>query len=194
MVAIKRVSDHPSSSNDILADAEPVPLEVLESGGSKSVDVDDHATAQEESRRSEDSLDLSEITVDHGLLGGRSNRHPYAAEHTQTSSGRFGWIGTFLGGPDPPRKHRIKPFFESFQTASIRTIKRLFPTLKSQVIALLVFHALWALVFLTILHWSVVGPEIPGYGMANRLSCGSRLWYALGPMAASYSSETDEEI
>ena len=56
-------------------------------------------------------------------------------------------------------------------------VGQLFPSLRSKLIALIVFHALWAAMFLTILNWSVVGPEIPDYGMPNRLSCGARLWY-----------------
>ena len=30
--------------------------------------------------------------------------------------------------------------------------------------------------FLLILNQSVVGPDIPGYGKPNRLSCGTKLW------------------
>jgi hypothetical protein len=174
MVAINRVANHPGSSDDkALADAEQVPLEDLESGGPGR----DRSVDSREPGRSDNSLDFSEDDVDHGLLGGRSSRHPFTEDHTQSSSsGWLGRVGALLRGPDPPHKHRIKPFFESLQTAPIRVLKRLLPTTKSKVLALIAFHALWALIFLTVLNWSVVGPEIPGYGMPNRLSCGSRLW------------------
>jgi hypothetical protein len=170
MVSIRGVPGHSGSDNDTSDNNESVPLKDLESGRS-GIEADSHEDPQE-SGRSDDSLDLPEDEVGQGLLGGRSTRH----QHGETSSDRLGWFSSFLRGPDPPRKHRIRPIFESVQTAPIRVVKRLFPSLRSQAIALVSFHALWAAIFLTILNWSVVGPEIPGYGMPNRLSCGARLW------------------
>ncbi|EED17620.1 LCCL domain protein [Talaromyces stipitatus ATCC 10500] len=162
---------HSFSDNDIPDNKESVPLNDLESGRT-GVDVSSHKDPQD-SGRSDDSLDNPEDEVGQGLLGGRSYKH----QQGQNSSAQSGWFSSFLRGPNPPRRHRIRPFFESFQTAPIRIIKRLFPTLRSQAIALIAFHALWATIFLTILNWSVLGPEIPGYGMPNRLSCGARLWH-----------------
>lgn len=153
----------PSSANDL---SKSVPLKDLESGTSENAQEPD---------RSDNSLDLAEDEVGQGLLGGRSNRHTYSSDVSQNSA-RFRWCSTFLKGPDPPRKHRIKPFFETFQTAPIRMIERLIPNSRLRVVTLIAIHALWATLFLAILNWSMVGPEIPGYGMPNRLSCGARLW------------------
>lgn len=167
---------HPSRpSDDLHVDAEHVPLTDLEAGG-PATDRSANVETTQESGRSDDSLDLPEDDIDHGLLSGRRNRDPYTADHKQSASGRLASIGAFLRGPEPLHKHRIKPFFESFQTAPVRAFNRLFPNVRLQIVALVAFHALWAVVFLTILNWSVVGPEIPGYGMPNRLSCGSTLW------------------
>lgn len=171
MVPISGVPGHSGSDNDTPDNKDSVPLKDLESGRS-GIEVDSDEDPQELSR-SDDSLDLPEDEVGQGLLGGRSTRKQYA----ETLPSQSGWVGSFLRGPDPPRKHRIRPIFEGLQTAPIRVVKRLFPSLRLKVIALIAFHALWAAIFLTILNWSAVGPEIPGYGMPNRLSCGARLWY-----------------
>lgn len=170
MVSVRGAPGHSGSDNDTSNSKESVPLKDLESGRS-GIEVDSHEDPPD-SGRSDDSLDLLEDEVGQGLLGGRSTRH----QHAETSSDQLGWFSSFLRGPNPPRKHRIKPFFESFQTAPIRVVKRLFPSLRSKVIALIAFYAVWGAIFVTILNWSVVGPEIPGYGMPNRLSCGARLW------------------
>ena len=170
MVSIRGAPGHSGSDNGTPNNKESVPLKDLESGRSGlEVDSDDDP---HELGRSDDSLDLPEDEVGQGLLGGRSTRHQYA----EIPPGQKGWFSSFLRGLDPPRKHRIRPVFEGLQTAPIRVVERLFPSLRSKVIALIAFHALWAAIFLTILNWSVVGPEIPGYGMPNRLSCGARLW------------------
>lgn len=170
MVSIRRAPGHSGSDNDTPNNKESVPLKDLESGRSR-IEVDSHEDPHE-SGRSDDSLDFPEDELGQGLLGGRSTRNQYA----ESPPSQIGWFSSFLRGPDPPRKHRIRPVFEGLQTAPIRVVERLFPSLRSKVIALIAFHALWAAIFLTILNWSVVGPEIPGNGMPNRLSCGARLW------------------
>lgn len=167
MVSTHGVLGHSGSDNDT-PDNESVPLKDLESGRS-GTEVGSHQDPHE----LDNSLDLPEDEVGQGLLGGRSTRNQYA----ETSPSQLRWFVSFLRGPEPPRKHRIKPIFEGVQTAPIRVSERLFPSLRSKVIALIAFHALWAAIFLTILNWSVVGPEIPGHGMPNRISCGARLWY-----------------
>lgn len=171
MVPIRGVPGHSGSDHDTPDNHDSLPLKDLESGRSGN-EVESHEAPQE-SDRSDDSLDLLEDEVGQGLLSGRSTRNQYAENRPSQS----GWFGSFFRGPDPPRKHRIRPIFEGLQTAPIRVVKQLFPSLRSKLIALIVFHALWAAMFLTILNWSVVGPEIPDYGMPNRLSCGARLWY-----------------
>ncbi|GAM36507.1 hypothetical protein TCE0_018f05655 [Talaromyces pinophilus] len=171
MVSIRGAPGHSGSGNGTPSNKESVPLKDLESG-TPGIEVDSHEDPHE-SDRSDDSLDLPEDEVGQGLLGGRSTRHQYA----ESPPGQTRLFSSFLRGPDPPRKHHIRPIFEGLQTAPIRVVERLFPSLRSKVIALIAFHALWVAIFLTILNWSVVGPEIPGYGMPNRLSCGARLWH-----------------
>lgn len=176
MTAENGYSDSPS--NQVTESAETFIMKDLESGETRSdraVNVDSHETT-DELARSDDSLDLPDDEVEHGLLGGRSNRHADTGAQFSSGSRRSGRCASFLRGPEPPRKHRIEPFFKSFQTAPIRMVDRWLPTQKSKLIALAVFLALWASIFLTILDWSIVRPEVPGYGAPNRLSCGSRLW------------------
>lgn len=176
MTAENNASD--SSSNQVIEPANDYIMKDLESGEERSnmaANVDSHETA-DEIAQSDDSLDLPDDEAEHGLLSGRSSRHADTGAQFSSSSRRSGRCASILGGPQPPRKHRIEPFFKSFQTAPIRMVDRWLPTQKSKLIALGVFLALWATIFLTILDWSIVRPEVPGYGAPNRLSCGSRLW------------------
>ncbi|KAH8701835.1 LCCL domain protein [Talaromyces proteolyticus] len=148
-------------------------LKDLESGGSGNdgfVNVGSHETT-------DDSFDLPEDEAEYGLLGGQRSRHTDRDVQFPRRPSQLGCCGAFLRGPDPPRKHRIEPFFKSFQTAPIHLIDRLLPNRTSRLIALVAFYALWATLFLTTLDRLVVRPEAPGYGAPNRLSCGARLWH-----------------
>ncbi|KKA19137.1 hypothetical protein T310_6901 [Rasamsonia emersonii CBS 393.64] len=150
------------------------PLKDLESGVSGREDgFVDLSRRSSESLHSapSDSLELLDYgSPDAGLLGQTG---------PSTSSRRKGCWGScaaWLSGPQPPRQYRIEPFFPRFQTAPLRLVDRFLPTRSSRVWALVAFHALWALIFLSILHRSVTGPDIPGYGSPVRLSCGAQLW------------------
>lgn len=150
------------------------PLKDLESGVSAS-----EAGFVDLSRRSSESLDparsdsvelLDYARPDAGLLG---RAHTEAS--TPSRRKRRDCWGS-CAASQPPRQYRIEPFFPHFQTAPLRLVERFLPTRSSRVCALVAFHALWALVFLSILHASVTGPDIPGYGAPVRLSCGAKLW------------------
>lgn len=92
---------------------------------------------------------------------------------------RAGWmhaLQSWIRGPQSPRKYKINPVLPSLQTASIRLVDRYLPSRRAKIYALLIAHGIWALLFFSILHSSVAGPEVPGYGNPVRLSCVSRLW------------------
>ncbi|KAL4948836.1 LCCL domain-containing protein [Aspergillus filifer] len=85
-------------------------------------------------------------------------------------------IREWMRGPSPPRKYRINPWLARWQTAPGRLIERYFPSSKAKVSLLIAALLLWGVVFISILHASVTGQEIPGHGSPTKLSCSSRLW------------------
>jgi hypothetical protein len=91
---------------------------------------------------------------------------------TCTPAGIWDWIC----GPSPPHEYQINPWLARWQTAPDRLIKRYFPSKKSKVALLLAALLVWGVVFISILHASVTGQEIPGHGSPVKLSCWSRLW------------------
>ncbi|KAL3492728.1 hypothetical protein BJX62DRAFT_202235 [Aspergillus germanicus] len=91
---------------------------------------------------------------------------------TCTAAGISDWIC----GPSPPHKYRINHWLARWQTAPDRLIERYFPSKKSKVALLLAALLAWGVVFISILHASVTGQEIPGHGSPLKLSCWSRLW------------------
>jgi hypothetical protein len=165
-------------------------LKDLESGDSGRDGIAAHDLNRRYSDSSESALSDSVELLDYadsggGLLGHRqgSSRGNQSWASSKARRPRRGclWscisgLQSWIRGPKSPRQYRIEPFFTHFQTAPIRLVDQFLPTRASRVWTLLVFHGLWALIFLTILHRSVTGPEIPGYGSPVRLSCGSRLW------------------
>lgn len=166
--------DEPGSSgrdDPSIDDKEIVPLKDLESGRSSGINVDSHDDS-EDSSDVDDSIHLPDDGAGQGLLNGGTLRQSYREE----SSSRPRWCGDFLRGPQAPRRHRIRPFFENFQTAPLRLVNRLFPNLKARVIVIFLVLAIWSAMFLLILNQSIAGPDIPGYGKPNRLSCGTKLW------------------
>ncbi|KAL3455427.1 LCCL domain-containing protein [Aspergillus heterothallicus] len=91
---------------------------------------------------------------------------------TCTAAGIRDWFR----GPSPPHIYRINPWLARWQTAPGRVIERYFPSKKSKVGILLAALLVWGVVFISILHASVTGQEIPGHGSPVKLSCWSRLW------------------
>ncbi|KAL2809589.1 hypothetical protein BJX63DRAFT_352149 [Aspergillus granulosus] len=91
---------------------------------------------------------------------------------TCTAAGIRDWIC----GPSPPHIYRINPWFARWQTAPGRLIERYFPSRKARVGLLLAALLVWGVVFISVLHASIIGQEIPGHGTPVKLSCWSRLW------------------
>ncbi|KAK1147293.1 hypothetical protein N8T08_001370 [Aspergillus melleus] len=85
-------------------------------------------------------------------------------------------IGAWMKGPSPPHKYRITPWCYRAQTAPSRLVERYFPTRAAKVWLLLGCVGLWGVIFLSFLHASIAGQEIPGYGKPVKLSCQARLW------------------
>lgn len=101
------------------------------------------------------------------------NRHQELGKFSCSLSG----IRTWIKGPVPPVEYKITPWLARWQTAPSRYIERLLPSTRARVSLLVAGIALWGVVFLTILHYSITGQEIPGYGTPVKLSCHARLWY-----------------
>jgi hypothetical protein len=83
----------------------------------------------------------------------------------------------WMRGPSPPHKYRINPWLARWQTAPGRLIERYFPSTKAKFCLLVASVLLWGVIFISVLHSSVAGQEIPGHGNPIKLSCYSRLWY-----------------
>ncbi|KAL4925147.1 LCCL domain-containing protein [Aspergillus undulatus] len=103
-----------------------------------------------------------------------SNYHPAQGKKkfSCTVPGILGW----MRGPSPPRKYRINPWLAKWQNAPGRLVDRYFLSTKAKSCLLLASLLLWGVVFISILHASVTGQEIPGHGAPAKLSCSSRLW------------------
>ncbi|KAF2737870.1 hypothetical protein EJ04DRAFT_487494 [Polyplosphaeria fusca] len=83
-------------------------------------------------------------------------------------------VGDWIKGPQPPRKHRIKPLFEPVQMFLPRMFARL--PKAGQVLVLLCAFAVWVAVFVTILSNGSLPGDIGGFGPPVRLACITRLW------------------
>lgn len=158
--------------DDLSAAAGPYALKDLESGSDSYVDV-----RQGDAGAGHDETDLTDSSdSEEGLLrqGRRPRRRSPPQIESFTSSKRRRCNALY--GPRAPRQFRIVPVFEKLQTAPIRLVDRVLPVRKHRWAALILLHLLWAAIFLTILHRSVVGPEVGEYGTPVRVSCRERLW------------------
>lgn len=104
-----------------------------------------------------------------------TSNHPI--QHQKRFSCSVPGILDWMRGPSPPHKYRITPWLARWQTAPGRVIERHFRSTKAKFCLLFASILLWGVVFLSILHASVAGQEIPGHGSPVKLSCSSRLWY-----------------
>ncbi|KKK18011.1 hypothetical protein ARAM_005634 [Aspergillus rambellii] len=86
-------------------------------------------------------------------------------------------VRDWIRKPSSPQKYRINPWLAHGQTAPGRLIERYFPSTQAKVCLLLGVLGVWGLVFISVLHASVTGQEIPGHGTPVKLSCWSRLWH-----------------
>ncbi|KAL4759769.1 LCCL domain-containing protein [Aspergillus foveolatus] len=138
---------------------------------------DDSDRSQAVARNGRDSFDPApanrEQSTSEPLL-------PTSNPHTVQQQKRFrcsvGDIWEWMRGPSPPHKYRINPWLGRWQTAPGRLIERYFHSTKTRFCLLLACLLLWGVAFISILHVSVAGQEIPGLGSPVKLSCSSRLW------------------
>ncbi|KAI9367502.1 LCCL domain-containing protein [Aspergillus egyptiacus] len=132
---------------------------------------------------------------EHSVAGARDSFDPAPADREQSTSEpllptsnyrpfqepeRFSCtvtgIRAWMRGPSPPRKYRINPWLARWQTAPGRLVERYLPSRKAKIFVLLTALFVWGVVFVSVLHASVAGQQIPGHGSPARLSCWSRLW------------------
>lgn len=90
-----------------------------------------------------------------------------------TLSGICAWVK----GPPYPHRYQITPWLQRWQTAPGRLVERYLPSTRAKVWLLLGCICTWGVIFLSILHSSVVGQQVSGYGVPVKLSCHARLWY-----------------
>lgn len=86
------------------------------------------------------------------------------------------WIIAWAKGPSPPHKYQITPLLRRWQIAPARVIDRYCPTKLAKGLLLLSAVITWFVIFLSILHHSVNGVDIPGYGKPVKLGCHDNLW------------------
>ena len=126
------------------------------------------------------SADSARVPDDEPLLPTASVPHPSSGSDRGQPPARFSCtlsgIWAWMQGPPNPQKYHITAWFRRGQTAPGRLIDRYFRTTKAKAALLLACLLVWSIAFLSILHQSVAGQEIPGYGRPVKLSCEARLW------------------
>lgn len=85
-------------------------------------------------------------------------------------------VATFVKGPQPPRVLKIEPLFPKIQEAPIKLLDRFVPKRKHKAILLIVFFALWFLVWSLLLKFHAGTGEIRGYGRPSNIWCGATFW------------------
>lgn len=95
-------------------------------------------------------------------------REPFSC----TVSGIISWAK----GPVPPHKYQITPLLRRWQTAPVRLVDRYCPSKRAKVLLLLSVVTTWFVVFLSFIHSSINGVNVPGYGKPAKLGCHSSLW------------------
>ncbi|KAL3471009.1 LCCL domain-containing protein [Aspergillus californicus] len=105
-----------------------------------------------------------------------SNLSSRPAQEPERFSCTAAGIRAWMRGPSPPHKYRITPWLARWQTAPGRLIERYFPSTSAKVLLLIAALGLWGMIFISVLHASVTGQEIPGFGNPAKISCWTRLW------------------
>jgi hypothetical protein len=85
-------------------------------------------------------------------------------------------FASWMKGPQPARPYKIKPIFETVQTAPTRLLDRRVPQHHHRLWILAGYYILWLLLVVIVLHKSTSTGEIGKLGPPLRLSCISRLW------------------
>lgn len=130
-------------------------------------------------RASVDSAQLEEHSAE-PLLPTSTRPSPPILPRREEEKGQFectvAGIVAWAKGPSPPHKYRITPLLRRWQTAPARVIDRYCPTKLAKGLLLLAAVITWFVIFLSILHHSVNGVDIPGYGKPVKLGCHDNLW------------------
>ena len=82
----------------------------------------------------------------------------------------------WCNGPYPPRPWKIRPFFESIQTAPIRLLDTLCPKPSYKFWLLMAFYVTWFPMFSLVLWKSAFAADVPGFGAPVNIGCGARFW------------------
>ncbi|KFX92284.1 hypothetical protein O988_07347 [Pseudogymnoascus sp. VKM F-3808] len=82
----------------------------------------------------------------------------------------------WLKGPEPPRRHHIKPWFPKVQEAPIRFLDTYVPKYRARLALLLFFYLCWGLTFGLILRYSNSVADIGSYGQPVSIDCGATFW------------------
>ena len=86
-------------------------------------------------------------------------------------------IATWISGPQPPRPFSINPFFPRFQSAPLRLLNTLLRGSRQRKGLYIVFCLVWLIIFASVLHSSVFGCSVPGFGSnVQRVSCSTKFW------------------
>ncbi|KAL6238084.1 hypothetical protein BDW75DRAFT_237772 [Aspergillus navahoensis] len=138
---------------------------------------DDSDSSQAATRNGRDSIDSAPAnraqSTSEPLL---PTSNPRAVQRPKRFSCSVAGIGEWMRGPSPLHKYRINPWLAQWQTAPGRLIERYVRSTRTRLCLLLACLLLWGVAFISILHTSVAGQEIPGHGSPVKLSCSSRLW------------------
>lgn len=150
------VEEAPSSSSDFY-----IPVD----HGSFEVENDDHEHEHNEP--------LLPTTTNHLTQEKRTQeQHPTSLLSTLFSFSILSRLSAWIQGPSQPHKYQITPLLERWQTAPCRAIDRYLPDRKRKIWFLLAALGVWGVVFVAVVHASVVGAA-----EVVTLACRSRLWY-----------------
>jgi hypothetical protein len=82
----------------------------------------------------------------------------------------------WVKGPIPPRELKIRPCFARVQETPIRLMNKYVPKYKHRVCLLMVFNALWFLVWSLMVRHNSTASNIEGFGQPTNLWCGASFW------------------
>ena len=85
-------------------------------------------------------------------------------------------VSRWIRGPRPSRPYRLKPILPQLQSVPLDWLRRRLRRRQERLWLLAIAFILWAVVFLSLLSYSILGCQVSGYKGPVRLSCVSRFW------------------
>ncbi|KFY42087.1 hypothetical protein V494_02605 [Pseudogymnoascus sp. VKM F-4513 (FW-928)] len=85
-------------------------------------------------------------------------------------------VARWVKGPEPPRRHHIKPWFPKVQEAPIRFLDTYVPKKKARLALLLFFYLCWGLTWGLMMRYSTMAADIGSYGQPVAIDCGATFW------------------